>query len=335
MDLKIFEAGPFQLQSGAVLEPCRLAYVTHGTLSPERDNVIVWPTRYGGTHAENLYLIGPRLALDPARHFIIVPNMLGNGVSSSPSNQPAPQDGPRFPKVTHADNVRLQYRLLNEVFGIERVKLVVGWSMGGQQAYHWAALHPAMVEAMACIGGQAFTAPHTYVFLEGVKAALLADAAFKGGDYDTPPYRGLTAKGRVWSGWALSQAWYREGLYRTLGFDSAEAYLAGVWDTIYHKKDANDLLAMIATWQACDIAANDLYRGDRAAALGAITARALVMPCRTDFYFPPEDNAREVALMPNARLQVMESIWGHYAGGGRHAPDTAEIDAALKALLSA
>ncbi len=58
------------------------------------------------------------------------------------------------------------------------------------------------------------------------------------------------------------------------------------------------------------------------------------MPCRTDFYFPPEDNAAEVALMPNAELRVIESVWGHYAGGGRNAADTDFIDTALKELLA-
>jgi homoserine O-acetyltransferase len=331
---RFFEAGAVRLQSGVMLDPCRIGYVTYGTLNAARDNVIVWPTRYGATSAENTYLIGAGLALDPVHWFIVVPDQLGDGVSSSPSNQPAPQDGPRFPKVTHLDNVRLQRRLLAEVFGVERVRLVVGWSMGGQQAYHWGALFPDQVDAIACLNGQAITAPHTYVFLEGVKHALTADAAFAGGDYKTPPYAGLKAKGRVWAGWALSQAWYREGHFRALGFDSAEAYLAGVWDQIYVKRDANDLLSMIATWQACNIADNDLYGGDIAAALGAIKARALIMPCRTDFYFPPEDNAREVARMPNAELRLVESVWGHLSGGGRHPPDTAIYDAALKDLLA-
>ena len=119
-----------------------------------------------------------------------------------------------------------------------------------------------------------------------------------------------------------------------MGFDTLEGYLKGVWDGIYFNRDANDLLSLIATWQACDLANNPLYRGDRAAAYGAITAKSIILPGRTDLYFPAEDNAAEVALMPNAECRVIDSIWGHYAGGGRVAEDTAVIDQALRELLA-
>ena len=65
-------------------------------------------------------------ALDPRNYFIIVPNMLGNGLSSSPSNTPAPNDMARFPNVTLYDNVTLRHRLVTEKFGIGKIKLVVG-----------------------------------------------------------------------------------------------------------------------------------------------------------------------------------------------------------------
>ena len=106
------------------------------------DNVIVYPTWYSGQHHENEWLIGRGMALDPAKYFIIVPNMFGNGLSTSPSNTPAPWNGPRFPKITAYDNVRQQHRLVTEKFGIEKVKLVTGWSMGALQTYHWGAIIP-------------------------------------------------------------------------------------------------------------------------------------------------------------------------------------------------
>lgn len=331
---EVFEAGNVALQCGITLMNARLAYATHGTLNAARDNVIVYPTRYGGNHADNDFLIGPGMALDPGKYFIVVPNMLGNGVSSSPSNTPIPLAGPDFPTITQYDNVMLQERLLREVFGVETIRLACGWSMGGQQAFHWAALFPDRVAAMACFCGQAITAPHTYVFLEGVKHALITDPEWKQGRYSEQPWRGLTAKGRVWAGWVLSQEWFRQGIWREMGFQTVEDYLKNTWDAMYYGLDANDMLSLIATWQACDISANPLYQGDRAAALGAITARSIVLPCRTDLYFPPEDNAAEVAQMPDAELRVIDSIWGHYAGGGRNPADTAVIDAALRELLA-
>jgi hypothetical protein len=77
------------------------------------------------------------LALDPDKYFIVVPTLFGNGVSSSPSNMPGPYGGPRFPGVTMYDNVLAQHRLLTEKFGVERIKLVTGFSMGAIQTYHW------------------------------------------------------------------------------------------------------------------------------------------------------------------------------------------------------
>jgi homoserine O-acetyltransferase len=331
----VFEAGAVALQCGSTLPGCKLAYQTFGTLNAAKDNVIVYPTRYAGTHVENMYLVGEGKALDPQKYFIVIPNMLGNGVSSSPSNQPAPLNGPNFPAVTQYDNVALQERMLREVFGIDRVALTVGWSMGGQQAFHWAAMFPDRVARMACIDGGAITTPHSYTFLEGPKTALITDAHWNGGNYETPPYKGLTAKARVWAAWALSQEWYKRELWTTMGYASLDEYLSKVWDPIYFKRDANDLLSMIRTWQLCDISNSPLYGGDRAKAFGAITARAFLMPSRTSLYFRPEDNASEAALMPNAELRVIESVWGHYAGGGRNAPDTEFIDANLKELLAA
>ena len=80
------ELGDFELQSGQVLLRARLAYVTRGKLNTARDNVVVLPTFYTGTHRQNLALVGPGRALDPERYFIVIPNLFGNGVSSSPSS---------------------------------------------------------------------------------------------------------------------------------------------------------------------------------------------------------------------------------------------------------
>jgi homoserine O-acetyltransferase/O-succinyltransferase len=103
----------------------------------------------------------------------------------------------------------------------------------------------------------------------------------------------------------------------------------------FRRRDANDLLAMLRTWQRADIGANPIYNGDLAAALGAIRARAIVMPCETDLYFRVRDNALEVEQMPNAQLRPIPSIWGHAAGLGINSADNHFIDAALSELLAA
>jgi homoserine O-acetyltransferase len=156
--------------------------------------------------------------------------------------------------------------------------------MGAMQAFQWGALYPDMVAAIAPLCGSARISPHNYLFLEGVKAALLADAAFDDGWYQTPPIRGLRAFARVYAGWLFSQDFFREQEYRKMGLFSIEdtvRFLEGY----FRRREANDLLAMLWTWQHADISANSLYEGDFVAALGAIRARAIVMPCETDLYF--------------------------------------------------
>jgi homoserine O-acetyltransferase len=102
----------------------------------------------------------------------------------------------------------------------------------------------------------------------------------------------------------------------------------------FRQNDANDLLAMLWTWQHADISANARFNGDFSAALRAIRARAIVMPCETDLYFRVRDNELEVAQMPNAELRPIPSIWGHAAGLGINPTDNAFIDAALNVLLA-
>ena len=166
-----------------------------------------------------------------------------------------------------------------------------------------AALFPDRVERIAPICGSAKTSPHNFVFLEGVKAALTADPAWQDGWFATPPTRGFQAMGRVYAGWGLSQAFYREEIWRKIGFSSLEDFLIGSWEANFRRRDANDLLAMLWTWQHADISANELYGGDLDKALGAITADAIVMPCETDLYFTVEDSRREVARMRKAELR--------------------------------
>ena len=308
----IFELGNLSLLSGDTLPNARLAYRTYGNRRSARATVLL-PTFYTGSHIRNEGFFGAGRAIDPARHYIISVNLFGNGFSSSPSNTSPPFDGPRFPPVSIYDNIAAQYRLVTEVLEVTGLDLVAGWSMAGCQAYHWAAQYPGMVRSILPFCASARTSPHNFVFLEGVKAALCADQSWRDGDYISPPIDGLKAFGRVYAGWAFSQTFYRDGLYRKLGFDTIEDLLAN-WERDHVENwDANNLLAKLETWQTADIAANPAYGGDFTRALGAISARAILMPCAQDLYFPPEDNAIEARHMPNAELRVHDSPFGHCA----------------------
>ncbi|MEL7543995.1 MAG: alpha/beta fold hydrolase [Pseudomonadota bacterium] len=310
-DEQTFPLGDVALLRGGVLQDARLAYKTYGSLNADGSNVVVLPTFYTGTHLRNEGFFGTGRAIDPAHHFVVSINMFGNGLSSSPSNAAPDCRGAKFPEVTLWDNVASQHRLLTERLGVSRIALVAGWSMAGCQAYQWAAQYPEMVNAILPFCASAKTSPHNVVFLEGVKAALCADATWNDGAYATPPVRGLRAFGRVYAGWAFSQTFYREGLYCQLGFDTYEALLDDWAEDHAANWDANNLLAKLKTWQLGDISDNPLYGGDFAKALNAIRARAILIPCTDDLYFPPEDNAIEVQHMPNASLRPYASPFGH------------------------
>jgi homoserine O-acetyltransferase len=332
-DFETFALGDFVLQSGATLWQAKLVYKTYGTLNAARDNAVLIPTFYAGHHTDVEAMFAPNRALDPRAHFIIVVNMFGNGLSSSPSNTPPPLDRAAFPRVTIYDNVVAQHRLITGHLAIARLALVTGFSMGAQQAFQWGALFPDMVGAIAPICGTARTSPHNFVFLEGLKAALTADATFNDGWYDAPPVKGLIAFARVYAGWVYSQDFYRGREYVKMKLSSIDDVLR-FSEQRYRSRDANDLLAMLWTWQHADVSANDRFKGDLAAALRAITPRAIVMPSETDLYFRVRDNEIDVRHMPNAQLRPIPSIWGHAAGRGGNPVDNAFIDTALRELLS-
>jgi homoserine O-acetyltransferase len=222
------------------------------------------------------------------------------------------------------------------VFGIERVRLVYGWSMGGMQAYHWASMFPDRVDRIAVVCGSARCSPHNAVFLEGVRAALTADPAYLDGAFTARPVRGYRAMGRIYAGWALSQAFYREETWRTIGFTSLEDFLVRSWEASFSRRDAADLLAQLWTWQNGDISANERFNGDLPEALRSIRAKVLLMPGDHDLYFRVEDNRRELLHLRNGQLKPIPSIWGHRAGNPAQNPeDAAFIEEAVRELLDA
>jgi homoserine O-acetyltransferase len=335
-DHETYELGDFTLQGGATLRDAKLAFKTYGTLAPDKGNAIVYPTWYSGRHWENEWLIGPGRALDPAEWFIIVPNMLGNGLSSSPSNTPPPYNGPRFPNVTVYDQVEAQHRLVTEHFGIERLPLVTGWSMGAGQTYQWAVSHPDMVERACPFCGSSKTSEHNIVFLEGVKAALTADAAWKHGWYTEQPVTGLRAAARVYAGWGFSQAFYWQQTYREMGYTSLEDFLVAFWEGFFlDDRDANNLLTMLWTWQQADVGKTPGFDGDHVAALRSIRAKVIALSPLKDLYFPPEDEEYAAAHIPDGEVRIIPGVWGHFAGGGLNPADTDFIDGVLKELLAA
>ena len=334
-DFETFDLGPLVLQRGLTLPKAHLAYKTYGTLNADKSNVILYPTSYGAHHSDIDWLIGRDGILDPERWFIIIPNQLGNGLSTSPSNLAEPYGLGRIPVFTNWDNVQAQERLLREVFGVTRLALVYGWSMGGQQALHWGALHPDKVSSLCAVCTSARTSPHNRVFLEGIRAVLTSAEGYRNGRFTERPVAALRAFGRVYAGWAMSQAFYREKLWAGIGFASLEDYLVRGWEGNFMRRQPEDLISMIDTWIQSDVSDNPLYQGDLGRALGAITARSIIMPSTTDLYFTVADSEIETAMMPNAELRPIPSIWGHRAGNPiQSAEDQAVLRKAVRDLLA-
>ena len=329
-----YELGDIELLSGETLLSAKLAYKTYGALNSDKNNVILLPTFYTGTHKRNEGFFGVNRAINPEKHFIISINLFGNGLSTSPSNANKKQRGSKFPTITLWDNIKCQHELLTKNFNIEKIALVTGWSMAGCQSYQWAAQYPDMVEAILPFCASAKTSEHNYVFLEGVKAALCADPIWNNGDYSSPPIEGLKAFGRVYAGWAFSQSFFREKKYKELGFKNVEELLIDWENDHVNNWDANNLLTKLLTWQKNDISTGPIYNNNFTEALNRIKARAILMPCSHDLYFPPEDNEFEVKHMQNAELRKFDSIWGHcVANPGNDKNFEVALDNAINDLL--
>lgn len=333
-DHPTFRLGDFTLESGAVLRDARLAYQTYGELNGRRDNAILLCSYIAGTHHGYEPLIREGRCFDPTKYFVIATNMFANGLSSSPSNTPSPQHGPRFPRIAIRDNVRAQHTLLTEGLHIDTLKLVAGYSMGAQQTFQWAVSYPDVMQRIAPWCGHARTTGHTWAFLEGMASVPQLDPDWQAGAYTRPPVRALRALARVYAGWGFSQAWYRQELYKELGHDTVEDFISGALETRFLQRDVNNYLSQVRTWQTHDVGNTPGFDGDHKQALASITATAVVLPCQTDLYFPPEDSQAEVACMPHATLKIIPSVWGHYAGMGVNPVDMAFIDTAIQACLA-
>jgi homoserine O-acetyltransferase/O-succinyltransferase len=328
-----FEVSNFVLQRGGILPTVRLAYATRGTLNAARDNAVLVPSWYTGTHDDSeMFMLGEGRALDPSNYFIILTNLLANGLSSSPSNSPPPIERARFPKVTFHDNVRLQHGLVTEKFGIERLRLVTGFSMGAAQTFQWAAQYPDMVRAACPIAGSARTANFNKVFLLALRRTLELDPVYAGGYYAHPPVNGLKAFAAIYAGWGTSEPFFREEAFRSLGSRSFEEHVADFWEPFFLKCDANDLLSQLWTWNAGDISANPTHNGDFGAGLRAIKAQTIIVPVDNDRYFPPVDSHNEARHIPGAEVRVVASAWGHMAL--LNPTDIPAIDGPLRELLA-
>ncbi|MEQ8800030.1 MAG: alpha/beta fold hydrolase [Phycisphaerales bacterium] len=332
---ELYDLGAFPLEEGGAIHGCQLAYATHGKLNAAKDNAILVTTWYSGTSGimADVY-IGKGRALDPDKYFIIVINQIGNGLSSSPHNTPAPAGMARFPRVRIGDDVRAQHRLLTEKFGIEELALVMGGSMGAQQTYEWAVRYPDMVRRAAPIAGTARNTDHDFLYTATLNQAITSDPAWNGGWYQASGDvgQGLRRQARLWAVMGWSTEFYQQEFWRNLGFHSAEDFVTNFLEGYFLPMDPNNLLCMAWKWQHGDVSRHT--GGDLAAALGRVKAKTFVMPIDEDMFFPPRDCEAEQALTPGSELRVINSVCGHLALFGPDPGFGEQVDRHLGELLA-
>jgi homoserine O-acetyltransferase len=307
-----FELGDLELELGGVIEAARIGYRTHGTPAPTGENAILFPHMYSGTPESLDPWIGSGRALDSDRWFIVCPGQLGNGISSSPSTTPG-----LFPALTIGDDVSAQHRLIAEHLGLERLELVVGFSMGAQQSYEWAVRFPGMVRRLAVFAGLARTTPANDLLVAAAAETLAAG--------ETQHHA------HFWAATGLSAELFRREAWREAGFTSVADLVTRLFDEDFARLHAADLLAELAKWRRADVSRHT--DGDLAAALGRITGRTAVAAFSHDGWFPAEDCRAEQALIPDSSFHLVDSVWGHYAWGITPA-ETAQIEQVIGELLA-
>jgi homoserine acetyltransferase len=347
----------FTFASGTTLHDVKIAY---RSLNPDsKAGTVIIPTCFGGHINTTLtFTNAPNDAL--SGYHVVVVAMLGNGESASPSNKPFFPDAG---ELRYEDVVKAQYHLLTEGLGVKSLEAVVGFSMGGQQAYFWGVMYPDFVQRVVGICTSARTSGHNYAFLEGPITALSNSIDYvawsqikkkksmgehiEGNLAEVRPINGLKAFERTYSAWLTSAEWFAEKHWKSLGFANVEAWIKNSEESGL-AGDADDLLVLARMWQMADIGNVDATGGKQTLsklgggegddeafhkALGSIKAKTLLLPCRTDQYFRPAANEKEMKYLKNGRLEVIESVWGHIAGGGANADDTAFMNSKIKDLM--
>ena len=330
-----FVMDKFTFESGATVPNVKVVYGTYGHLNAARDNVVLLPSHYMANHHGYEWLIGPGLALDTTKLFLVATELFGNGQSSSPSNTPEPFHGPRFPVATIRDNVEAVHRLLVDSLHVTHLRAVIGFSMGAEQAFQWAVSFPDYMDRIVATSGTARCWPHGVVRLEAEIGAIQMDTAFHNGDYTTRPTQGVQMFASIWAGWLYSQEWWRQELWKRGAADttSLETFRANMIKNFLSRADPNDLILQARTWEHHDVGTTKGFGGNTEKALASIKVPVLYMPSETDLYFPLTDARYEAKYIRKVTLAPIPSLWGHPAGAGASPADKAFLNTQITAFL--
>ncbi len=330
------------LDCGATLLNVEVAYETYGTLNAGRTNAILVLHAFSGdAHAAAISkengqpgwwsaMIGPGLAFDTDRYFVISSNVLGGCRGTTGPSSIDPSDGQpyamRFPLTTIRDMVRLQKMLIDHL-GIERLLAVAGGSMGGMQALEWGVAYPESVAAVIPIAATSRHSPQQIAFNEVGRQAIMADPDWNQGEYydAKPPARGLAVARMVGHITYMSDASMREKFGRRLrdkdafGFDfsadfEVESYLRYRGSQFVNRFDANSYLYITKAMDYFDLSAG---HASLAAAFDSARARFLVLSFTSDWLYPTYQSLETVSALRSRNLDVafaeLTSTYGHDA----------------------
>jgi homoserine O-acetyltransferase len=308
-----FAVREYAFATGERLPELKLHYRTLGTLRRDAAgravNAVLILHGTGGTGRQFLSeafsggLFGPGQLLDASTHYIILPDNLGHGGSSKPS------DGlrARFPKYGYIDLVRLQHRLVTEHLAVDRLRLVMGTSMGGMHAWMWGYLYPSMMDGLVPLASvPTQIAGRNRMIRRMISDSIRSDPDWKGGDYAAPPVRGLTGALNILL-WMTSSPLQWQKLAPTR--DAADRFYQDQIRTRLAATDANDMLYQFESSADYDPSPH----------LGQITAPLLAINSADDQVNPPELGLMEQLMprVPRGRY-VLLPITGQTRGHGTH-----------------
>jgi len=296
-----FNALDFQFESGSVLSDLHIAYETHGTLTPARDNAILLiPGAIGDRHVFDP-MIGPGKTFDTDKYFVIAVDPLGGGESSSP----AEGMGQEFPRYTIRDMMQAQQGLVTQELGLRRLRAVVGQSMGSFIALEWGIHHPETVGSLVLLGPTPKPDAGFRLIVDLVNSVIALDPEWQGGNYSHKPAEGLRHAGMMFYPWVVSAGYIDRISSRQLSQEmEATARAFAEWD-------ANSLVLRYGAYRAHDIAAP--FHGDMAAALAKVSAPTLVIASDSDRLVGPDAARRISEGIGRSTYAEIASDLGHRA----------------------
>ena len=329
---QVFSEGDLRLESGDVIKDFAISYVTHGTLNATRSNAILMVTAVGGNHHRIDFLIGPGKALDTDKYFIICTDAIANGLTTSPSNSTA-QPRMQFPKFAIRDMVQSQYRLVTEKFAIDHLVAVVGPSMGGMQTLQWGVSHPAFMDALVAMVPLTRTPGWTVAVLEASRKAIMTDPAWKDGNYDAPPEKGV----RLWRDILQLLSARTPDMYSAQFKNGMDAlpWMAQQETALMKAFDANDWIYQTWAYERHDVGTTPGFGGDTARALAAIKARTLILTGTKDLLNPEFEPVEMGKNIPDVKMATISpgTVTGHASAGGADPADVAFLNREIAQFL--